>query len=80
MSVRSHQLHPKVRNVFNLDVPNSDHLLKTLTVVTGPDNLTYHSFFAYKGNVIQNWVTDILSIAYNPSMNNACRQVFMEKM
>uniref|UniRef100_A0A8C7RTY3 1-phosphatidylinositol 4,5-bisphosphate phosphodiesterase n=1 Tax=Oncorhynchus mykiss TaxID=8022 RepID=A0A8C7RTY3_ONCMY len=74
--------HPKVRNVFNLDFPNSDHLVKTLTVVTGPDmvNLTYHNFFAYKEKVTQNWAADILSIAYNPSRNNACRQVFMEKM
>ncbi|CAB1335109.1 unnamed protein product, partial [Coregonus sp. 'balchen'] len=74
--------HPKVRNVFNLDFPNSDHLLKTLTVVTGPDmvNLTYHNFFAYKEKVTQNWAADILSIAYNPSRNNACRQVFMEKI
>uniref|UniRef100_A0A3P8XGV3 Phosphoinositide phospholipase C n=1 Tax=Esox lucius TaxID=8010 RepID=A0A3P8XGV3_ESOLU len=47
--------HPKVRNVFNLDFPNSDHLLKTLTVVTGPDmvNLTYLNFFAYKEKVTQ---------------------------
>uniref|UniRef100_A0A8C7RQG5 Phosphoinositide phospholipase C n=1 Tax=Oncorhynchus mykiss TaxID=8022 RepID=A0A8C7RQG5_ONCMY len=82
MSVRSHQQHPKVRNVFNLDFPNSDHLVKTLTVVTGPDmvNLTYHNFFAYKEKVTQNWAADILSIAYNPSRNNACRQVFMEKI
>uniref|UniRef100_A0A674EL59 Phospholipase C beta 2 n=1 Tax=Salmo trutta TaxID=8032 RepID=A0A674EL59_SALTR len=74
--------HPKVRNVFNLDFPNSDHLVKTLTVVTGPDmvNLTYHNFFAYKEKVTQNWAADILSIAYNPSRNNACRQVFMEKI
>uniref|UniRef100_A0AAZ3RZZ0 Phosphoinositide phospholipase C n=1 Tax=Oncorhynchus tshawytscha TaxID=74940 RepID=A0AAZ3RZZ0_ONCTS len=73
MSVRSHQQHPKVRNVFNLDFPNSDHLVKTLTVVTGPDmvNLTYHNFFAYKEKVTQNWAADILSIAYNPSRNNA---------
>lgn len=55
MSVRCHQQHPKVRNVFSLNFPNSDHLVKTLTVVTGPDmvNLTYHSFFAYKENMIQ---------------------------
>uniref|UniRef100_A0A6Q2WT53 1-phosphatidylinositol 4,5-bisphosphate phosphodiesterase n=1 Tax=Esox lucius TaxID=8010 RepID=A0A6Q2WT53_ESOLU len=74
--------HPKVRNVFNLDFPNSDHLLKTLTVVTGPDmvNLTYLNFFAYKEKVTQNWAADILSIVYNPLRNNACRQVFLEKM
>uniref|UniRef100_A0A8C1QT10 Phosphoinositide phospholipase C n=1 Tax=Cyprinus carpio TaxID=7962 RepID=A0A8C1QT10_CYPCA len=42
--------HPKVRNVFNMDFPDSHHLAKALTIVTGPDtvNLTYHNFFAAK--------------------------------
>lgn len=33
-------------------------------------------------NVIepQNWANDILAIAYNAARNNACRQVFLEKM
>uniref|UniRef100_A0A1A7YH78 Phosphoinositide phospholipase C n=1 Tax=Iconisemion striatum TaxID=60296 RepID=A0A1A7YH78_9TELE len=41
---------PKVRNVFNMDFPDSNHLAKTLTFVSGPDtvNLTYHNFFASK--------------------------------
>ncbi|XP_071354935.1 1-phosphatidylinositol 4,5-bisphosphate phosphodiesterase beta-2 [Trachinotus anak] len=74
--------HPKVRNVFNLDFPDSNHLAKTLTIVSGPDtvNLTYHNFFASKEKVTQNWANDILAIAYNAARNNACRQVFMDKI
>ncbi|KAM9341260.1 1-phosphatidylinositol 4,5-bisphosphate phosphodiesterase beta-2 [Symphorus nematophorus] len=74
--------HPKVRNVFNLDFPDSNHLAKTLTIVSGPDtvNLTYHNFFASKEKVTQNWANDILAIAYNAARNNTCRQVFLEKI
>ncbi|TNN87152.1 1-phosphatidylinositol 4,5-bisphosphate phosphodiesterase beta-2 [Liparis tanakae] len=74
--------HSKVRNVFNMDFPDSNHLTKTFTIVTGPDtvNLTYHNFFAAKEKVNQNWADDILAIAYNAARNNACRQVFLEKM
>ncbi|XP_074547434.1 1-phosphatidylinositol 4,5-bisphosphate phosphodiesterase beta-2 [Halichoeres trimaculatus] len=74
--------HPKVRNVFNLDFPDSNHLAKTLTIVSGPDmvNLTYHNFFASKEKLTQNWANDILAIAYNASRSNACRQVFLEKI
>lgn len=47
--------HPKVRNVFNMDFPDSNHLAKTLTIVSGMDtvNLTYHNFFASKEKVTQ---------------------------
>ncbi|KAG7466337.1 hypothetical protein MATL_G00163620 [Megalops atlanticus] len=74
--------NPKVRNVFNMDFPDSHHLAKTLTIVSGPDmvNLTYHNFFAYKEKVTQNWASDILAIAYNTQRNNACRQVFLDKV
>ncbi|XP_070776149.1 1-phosphatidylinositol 4,5-bisphosphate phosphodiesterase beta-2 isoform X1 [Enoplosus armatus] len=74
--------HPKVRNVFNMDFPDSNHLAKTLTIVSGPDtvNLTYHNFFASKEKVTQNWADDILAITYNAARNNACRHVFLEKM
>uniref|UniRef100_A0A3B4WTQ9 1-phosphatidylinositol 4,5-bisphosphate phosphodiesterase n=1 Tax=Seriola lalandi dorsalis TaxID=1841481 RepID=A0A3B4WTQ9_SERLL len=74
--------HPKVRNVFNLDFPDSNHLSKTLTIVSGMDtvNLTYYNFFASKEKVTQNWANDILAIAYNAARNNACRQVFLDKM
>ncbi|XP_028677780.2 1-phosphatidylinositol 4,5-bisphosphate phosphodiesterase beta-2 [Erpetoichthys calabaricus] len=73
---------PKVRNVFNLDFPENNYLAKTLTIVSGPDvvNLSYSNFFAYKENIAKDWADDILSIAYNPLTNNACRQVFLEKI
>ncbi|CAJ1073826.1 -phosphatidylinositol 4%2C5-bisphosphate phosphodiesterase beta-2 [Xyrichtys novacula] len=74
--------HPKVRNVFNLDFPDSNHLAKTLTIVSGLDtvNLTYHNFFASKEKITQNWANDVLAIAYNAARNNSCRQVFLEKI
>uniref|UniRef100_A0A8C9SM25 Phosphoinositide phospholipase C n=1 Tax=Scleropages formosus TaxID=113540 RepID=A0A8C9SM25_SCLFO len=70
-----------VRNVFNMDFPDSNHLAKALTIVSGPDtvNLTYHNFFAYKDKIVQNWADDILAIAYNTLRNNSCRQVFLDK-
>uniref|UniRef100_A0A671M8F9 1-phosphatidylinositol 4,5-bisphosphate phosphodiesterase n=1 Tax=Sinocyclocheilus anshuiensis TaxID=1608454 RepID=A0A671M8F9_9TELE len=73
--------HPKVRNVFNMDFPDSHHLAKALTIVTGPDtiSLSYHNFFAAK-EVAQTWADDILAIAYNTLRSNACRQVFLEKV
>uniref|UniRef100_A0A3Q3AV19 1-phosphatidylinositol 4,5-bisphosphate phosphodiesterase n=1 Tax=Kryptolebias marmoratus TaxID=37003 RepID=A0A3Q3AV19_KRYMA len=74
--------HPKVRNVFNLDFPDSNHLAKTLTIVSGPDmvNLTYYNFFASKEKITQSWADDILAIAYNAARNNSCRQVFLDKI
>ncbi|XP_055011004.1 1-phosphatidylinositol 4,5-bisphosphate phosphodiesterase beta-2 [Boleophthalmus pectinirostris] len=74
--------HSKVRNVFNMDFPDSNHLAKTLTIVSGMDtvNLTYHNFFASKEKVVQNWANDILAIAYNAARNNSCRQVFLDKI
>lgn len=74
--------HQKVRNVFNMDFPDSNHLAKTLTIVSGMDtvNLTYHNFFASKEKVVQNWASDILAIAYNAARNNSCRQVFLDKI
>jgi len=43
----------KLREVFNLDYPHSTFLLKTLTIVSGPDmvDLTFHNFVSYKENV-----------------------------
>ncbi|KAK0153005.1 1-phosphatidylinositol 4,5-bisphosphate phosphodiesterase beta-2 [Merluccius polli] len=74
--------HPKVRNVFNLDFPDSNHLSKTLTIVSGMDmvNLTYYNFFAGKEKVTPNWAADILAIAYNAARANSCRQVFLDKI
>ncbi|XP_048830169.1 1-phosphatidylinositol 4,5-bisphosphate phosphodiesterase beta-2 [Brienomyrus brachyistius] len=74
--------HPKVRNVFNMDFPDSHHLAKMLTIVSGMDmvNLTYHNFFAHKEKVVEHWAEDILAIAYNTLRNNACKHVFLEKV
>nr|XP_023658058.1 1-phosphatidylinositol 4,5-bisphosphate phosphodiesterase beta-2 isoform X2 [Paramormyrops kingsleyae] len=73
---------PKVRNVFNMDFPDSHHLAKMLTIVSGMDmvNLTYHNFFAHKEKVVEHWAEDILAIAYNTLRNNACKHVFLEKV
>ncbi|KAK7153448.1 hypothetical protein R3I93_011380 [Phoxinus phoxinus] len=73
--------HPKVRNVFNMDFPDSHHLAKALTIVTGGDtvSLTYHNFFAAK-EVAQMWADDILAIAYNTLRANACRHLYLEKV
>lgn len=45
----------KLRDVFNMDFPENNFLLKTLTVVSGPDmvDLTFHNFVSYKENVGQ---------------------------
>nr|XP_056707063.1 1-phosphatidylinositol 4,5-bisphosphate phosphodiesterase beta-2 [Euleptes europaea] len=72
----------KLREVFNLDFPDNNFLLKTLTVVAGPDmvDLTFHNFVSYKENVGKNWADDILAIARNPFTYNACRYTFLEKI
>lgn len=43
----------KLRDVFKMDFPDNSFLLKTLTVVSGPDmvDLTFHNFVSYKENV-----------------------------
>ncbi|KAK1793389.1 hypothetical protein P4O66_011772 [Electrophorus voltai] len=73
---------PKVRNVFNMDFPDSNHLARTLTIVSGPDtvNLMYHNFFASKEKIVQNWADEILAIAYNSKRANICRQDFLDKV
>ncbi|KAL8169381.1 UNVERIFIED_CONTAM: 1-phosphatidylinositol 4,5-bisphosphate phosphodiesterase beta-2 [Gekko kuhli] len=72
----------KLREVFNLDFPDNNFLLKTLTVVSGPDtvDLTFHNFVSYKENVGKSWAEDILGIARNPFTYNACRYSFLEKI
>ena len=70
--------HPKVRNVFNLDFPDSNHLAKTLTIVSGPDtvNLTYHNFFASKEKVTQvmsffvRWLFPVTFPVYSPPLTD----------
>ncbi|NXG20833.1 PLCB2 phosphodiesterase, partial [Grallaria varia] len=73
---------PKLREVFNLDYPHSTFLLKTLTIVSGPDmvDLTFHNFVSYKENVSKSWAEDILAIVRNPLTYNASRYTFLEKI
>ncbi|NWX43213.1 PLCB2 phosphodiesterase, partial [Steatornis caripensis] len=72
----------KLREVFNLDFPHSTFLLKTLTVVSGPDmvDLTFHNFVSYKENVGKSWAEDIMAIVRNPLTYNASRYTFLEKI
>ncbi|NWQ68319.1 PLCB2 phosphodiesterase, partial [Neopipo cinnamomea] len=72
----------KLREVFNLDYPHSTFLLKTLTIVSGPDmvDLTFHNFVSYKENVGKSWADDILAIVRNPLTYNASRYTFLEKI
>ncbi|NXJ07064.1 PLCB2 phosphodiesterase, partial [Odontophorus gujanensis] len=72
----------KLREVFNLDYPHSTFLLKTLTIVSGPDmvDLTFHNFVSYKENVGQSWAEDIMAIVQNPLTYNASRYTFLEKI
>ncbi|NWI32966.1 PLCB2 phosphodiesterase, partial [Sula dactylatra] len=72
----------KLREVFNLDYPSSTFLLKTLTIVSGPDmvDLTFHNFVSYKENVGKSWAEDIMAIVRNPLTYNASRYTFLEKI
>ncbi|KYO28337.1 1-phosphatidylinositol 4,5-bisphosphate phosphodiesterase beta-2 [Alligator mississippiensis] len=72
----------KLREVFNLDFPDNNFLLKTLTVVSGPDlvDLTFHNFVSYKENVGKSWAADIMAIVRNPLTYNASRYTFLEKI
>ncbi|NXX22379.1 PLCB2 phosphodiesterase, partial [Podargus strigoides] len=72
----------KLREVFNLDYPHSTFLLKTLTIVSGPDmvDLTFHNFVSYKENVGKSWAEDIMAIVRNPLGANASRYTFLEKI
>ncbi|XP_059952572.1 1-phosphatidylinositol 4,5-bisphosphate phosphodiesterase beta-2 isoform X2 [Mesoplodon densirostris] len=71
----------KLRDVFNMDFPDNNFLLKTLTVVSGPDmvDLTFHNFVSYKENVGKDWAEDILALAKHPLMANASRSTFLDK-
>uniref|UniRef100_A0A4X2KMV6 1-phosphatidylinositol 4,5-bisphosphate phosphodiesterase n=1 Tax=Vombatus ursinus TaxID=29139 RepID=A0A4X2KMV6_VOMUR len=72
----------KLREVFNLDFPDNTFLLKTLTVVSGPDmvDLTFHNFVSYKENVSKDWAEDVLALAKNPLAANAPRSRFLDKI
>ncbi|XP_075386861.1 1-phosphatidylinositol 4,5-bisphosphate phosphodiesterase beta-2 isoform X2 [Tenrec ecaudatus] len=72
----------KLRDVFNMDFPDNNFLLKTLTVVSGPDmvDLTFHNFVSYKENVGKAWAEDILTLAKHPLTTNAPRSTFLDKI
>ncbi|XP_040132222.1 1-phosphatidylinositol 4,5-bisphosphate phosphodiesterase beta-2 isoform X2 [Ictidomys tridecemlineatus] len=72
----------KLRDVFNMDFPDNHFLLKTLTVVSGPDmvDLTFHNFVSYKENVGKDWAEDVLALAKHPLMTNAPRITFLDKI
>ncbi|KAM5235293.1 1-phosphatidylinositol 4,5-bisphosphate phosphodiesterase beta-2 isoform 2-T2 [Ctenodactylus gundi] len=72
----------KLRVVFNMDFPDSHFLLKTLTVVSGPDmvDLTFHNFVSYKDNVGKDWAEDVLALAKHPLTANAPRSTFLDKI
>ncbi|KAB0403376.1 hypothetical protein E2I00_001162, partial [Balaenoptera physalus] len=71
----------KLRDVFNMDFPDNNFLLKTLTVVSGPDmvDLTFHNFVSYKENVGKDWAEDVLALAKHPLTANASRSTFLDK-
>ncbi|OWK09567.1 PLCB2 [Cervus elaphus hippelaphus] len=71
----------KLREVFNMNIPDN-FLLKTLTVVSGPDmvDLTFHNFVSYKENVGKDWAEDVLALAKHPLTANASRSTFLDKI
>ncbi|ELR61309.1 1-phosphatidylinositol-4,5-bisphosphate phosphodiesterase beta-2 [Bos mutus] len=71
----------KLREVFNMNIPDN-FLLKTLTVVSGPDmvDLTFHNFVSYKDNVGKDWAEDVLALAKHPLTANASRSTFLDKI
>uniref|UniRef100_A0A8C4PR20 1-phosphatidylinositol 4,5-bisphosphate phosphodiesterase n=1 Tax=Equus asinus asinus TaxID=83772 RepID=A0A8C4PR20_EQUAS len=72
----------KLRDVFNMDFPDNNFLLKTLTVVSGPDmvDLTFHNFVSYKENVGKDWAEDVLALVKHPLTANAPRSTFLDKI
>ncbi|XP_054421122.1 1-phosphatidylinositol 4,5-bisphosphate phosphodiesterase beta-2 [Pteronotus mesoamericanus] len=72
----------KLRDVFNMDFPDNNFLLKTLTVVSGPDmvDLTFHNFVSYKENVGKDWAGDVLALVKHPLTANAPRTTFLDKI
>ncbi|XP_007938700.1 1-phosphatidylinositol 4,5-bisphosphate phosphodiesterase beta-2 [Orycteropus afer afer] len=72
----------KLRDVFNMDFPDNNYLLKSLTVVSGPDmvDLTFHNFVSYKENVGKDWAADVLTLVKHPLTTNAPRSTFLDKI
>ncbi|XP_067894492.1 1-phosphatidylinositol 4,5-bisphosphate phosphodiesterase beta-2-like [Heterodontus francisci] len=74
--------NPKIREIFNVEDPQSSFYSKCLTVVSGPDfvNLTFDNFVAFKVNVVKGWADEILNIATHALSHNAPRSVSINKM
>eukprot|EP00062_Callorhinchus_milii_P020968 gi/632977199/ref/XP_007905216.1/ PREDICTED: 1-phosphatidylinositol 4,5-bisphosphate phosphodiesterase beta-2 [Callorhinchus milii] len=74
--------NPKIREIFNVENPESNFYSKCLTVVSGPDfvNLTFDNFVAFKENVVVKWSKHILNIVIHPFSHNAPRSAFLDKI
>ncbi|XP_043554255.1 1-phosphatidylinositol 4,5-bisphosphate phosphodiesterase beta-2-like isoform X1 [Chiloscyllium plagiosum] len=74
--------HPKIREIFNVENPESNFYSKCLTVVSGPDfvNLTFDNFVAFKANVVKGWADEILNLATHVLSHNPPRSVSIQKM
>ncbi|XP_067847250.1 1-phosphatidylinositol 4,5-bisphosphate phosphodiesterase beta-2-like isoform X2 [Heptranchias perlo] len=74
--------NPKIREIFNVENPQSNFYSKCLTVVSGPDfvNLTFDNFVAFKANVVKGWADEILNIIIHPLTHNAPRTVSINKI
>ncbi|XP_051871492.1 1-phosphatidylinositol 4,5-bisphosphate phosphodiesterase beta-2-like [Pristis pectinata] len=74
--------NPKIREIFDVDNPDSNFYSKCLTVVSGPDfpNLAFDNFVAFKTNVVKDWAAEILNIAIRPLTHNASRLFTINKM
>ncbi|XP_062894034.1 1-phosphatidylinositol 4,5-bisphosphate phosphodiesterase beta-2-like [Mobula hypostoma] len=74
--------NPKIRELFDVDNPNSNFYTKCLTVVSGQDfqSLVFENFVAFKANVVKDWAAEILKIAIHPLTHNASRLSTINKM
>ncbi|XP_072896495.1 1-phosphatidylinositol 4,5-bisphosphate phosphodiesterase beta-2-like [Hemitrygon akajei] len=72
----------KIRELFDVDNPNSNFYSKCLTVVSGQDfhSLVFENFVAFKVNVVKDWAAEILKIATHPLTHNASRLSTINKM
>ncbi|XP_078089298.1 1-phosphatidylinositol 4,5-bisphosphate phosphodiesterase beta-2-like [Mustelus asterias] len=72
----------KIREIFNVENPESNFYTKCLTVVSGSDfvNLTFDNFVAFKENVVKGWADEILKIATHTLCHNPPRSVSISKM
>ncbi|XP_038638637.1 1-phosphatidylinositol 4,5-bisphosphate phosphodiesterase beta-2-like isoform X2 [Scyliorhinus canicula] len=74
--------NPKIREIFNVENPESNFYTKCLTVVSGSDfvNLTFDNFVAFKEKVVKGWADEILTIATHALSQNPPRSASISKM